>query len=60
MRVSINLTTQEALEIHQLAKKYQRTVAGEVTVAVVYHLLANRPAKPETPLEAVPDDRDPF
>ena len=60
MRVSLNLSTEEAEALQQLAKRRHRTVSGEVTDAVVRLLWEAGSGDPETPLEAVPDDQDPF
>ena len=49
MRVSVRLSAAEAEALHQVAKKSHRTVAGEVTWAVLSHIKANGYVEPQAP-----------
>ena len=63
MRVSLLLSTAEVKALHQVAKQSLRTVAGEVTWAVLSHIKANgyvEPQAPEPPADDPDDDEHPF
>ena len=55
MRVSLHLSAAEVEMLHQVAKQSLRTVAGEVTWAVLSHIKANGYQEPQAP-EPTPDD----
>ena len=54
MRVSVNLSAAETKAIQQVAKRNHRTVAGEVTWAVLVHIAAAEVAPDGS------DDEHPF
>ena len=63
MRVSLHLSAAEVEALHQVAKQSLRTVAGEVTWAVLSHIKANgyvEPQAPEPPADDPEDDEHPF
>ena len=63
MRVSLLLTAAEVEALHQVAKQSLRTLAGEVTWAVLSHIKANgyvKPQAPEPPSDDPEDDEHPF
>ena len=60
MRVYLDLSIEERKAIRMLAKRRHRTVSGEVTEAVIRLLWEVGAGEPEPPLEAVPDEQDPF
>ena len=60
MRVSLHLSTAEVEMLHQVAKQSLRTVAGEVTWAVLSHIKANGYVEPQAPEPTPDEDVAPF
>ena len=62
MRVSLDLSADEVEALQRVAKTSRRTVAGEVSWAVMRHIVASGYVKPraQKPPADDPEDEEPF